>query len=219
LRRLRAGAALLLAVGLAAPRPAHAFPDPLLERLVGIESTGLGVLVTSGPDANAPCQLAEAPLERRGLELMRAAGLRAYSRAERREISRRNGELMRRGTQALREGRAPAGADTEEGRLRREGLEFSVTLPLTILMLGTSLVEIGGERVCVLAAHAIVTVQAARGATVPGTGRMFIGGLRLWERQARAFAAPEARFQALATERVEDIVSRFIATWREANGR
>ena len=54
---------------------------------------------------------------------------------------------------------------------------------------------------------------------MPGTGRMFICGLLLWERQARAFAAPEARFQALAAERVEDIVSRFIATWREANGR
>jgi hypothetical protein len=48
---------------------------------------------------------------------------------------------------------------------------------------------------------------------------MFIGGLLLWDRQAYPFAAPEARFEALAAERVEDIVTRFIATWREANGR
>lgn len=109
--------------------------------------------------------------------------------------------------------------DTEEGRLRREGLLFMTNLPRLVIMLGSTLVEMGGERVCVLAVHAMVTVEAALGATVPGTGRMFIGGLLLWDRQAQPFAAPESRFQTLAAERVDDIVSRFIATWREANGR
>jgi hypothetical protein len=198
---------------------ARALPEPRLERLVGIDSVSLAIIPFPGPTMDASCKVAEAPLEQRGLEMLRAAGLRGFGRADEAAITRRNGELMQRGMQALREGRAPAGPNSEEGRLRHEGIEFINNLPLMAVTIATSLVEVGGERVCALTAHAVLTVRAPLGATVPGTGRMFIGGLQLWDRRARTFSSAEADIQALAAERVEDIVTRFIATWREANRR
>lgn len=214
-------AVLLLAALLGLARPAAAqdpllAPDPFLERLVGINTVMVAVAPFPDPTSGAPCLLEEAPLERRALEMFRAVGIRALSRAERAEINRRADAAMTRGFQALREGRpVPA----EEERQRRADIEFVNNTPFVIIRLTTAPVEVGGARACALAADGVVTVQAPAGLRLPVTGRSFVGDLLLWERQARVFSAPEDRLHPLALGAVEDVVGRFIARWREANSR
>ena len=212
---------LLLAALLGLARPAAAqdrllAPDPFLERLVGINTVLVAVAPYPEPTRNAPCLLDEAPLEHRALEMFRAVGIRALSRAERAEINRRADAAMTRGFQALREGRpVPA----EEERQRRADIEFVNNTPTVIIRLTTAPVEVGSARACALTADGVARVQAPRGLRVPGTGREFIGGLLLWERQARVFSTPEEGLHALALGAVEDVTGRFIARWRKANGR
>lgn len=212
---------LLILLLLAVARPATAqspllVPDPFLERLVGINTVLVAVAPYPEPTRNAPCLLEEAPLERRALELFRAVGIRALSRAERAEINRRADAAMSRGFQAMREGRV---TPEEEARQRRADIEFINNTPLVIVRLATAPVEFGGARMCALSADGVVRVQAPAGLRVPVTGQSFRGGLLLWERQARVFSAPEDGLHALALGAVEDVTGRFIARWREANGR
>ena len=191
-------------------------PDPFLERLVGINTVQVGIVTWPDPVTGGPCLLDEAPLERRALELFRASGIRALSRAERADISRRFDAAMSRGFEALREGRLIPEA---EARQRRDDIEFLNNTPSVIIRLATAPVEAGGARMCALTADGIARVQAPAGLRVPLTGRGFVGGLLLWERQARVFSAPEDGLHALALGAVEDVTGRFIARWREANGR
>jgi hypothetical protein len=214
----RASYPSLLAVALSAllAFPAAAVPDPFLEPLVDINTVLVAVAPFPDPPSGAPCLLDEGPLERRALEVLRAAGLRALGRAEVNEINGRADTAVRRGLQSLREGRPVPEA---EARQRRDDIEFVNNTPSMVIRLATAPVEVGGVRVCALTADSIVTVQAPHGMRLPVTGRMFMGGLRLWERQARVFSAPEAALADLAGARVEDIVSGFIRMWRRANGR
>ena len=212
---------LILAALLGLARPAAAqetrlAPDPFLERLVGINTVLVAVVTSPGSWSSAPCMLEEAPLERRLLEMFRAVGIRPVSRAERAEINRRADAAITRGLQGMREGRS---TPEEEARQRRADIEFINNTPLVIVRLATAPVEAGGVRMCALTADGIVTVQAPAGLRVPVTGRSFSGGLLLWERQARVFSAPEDGLHALALGAVEDVTGRFIARWREANGR
>jgi hypothetical protein len=208
----------LLAVGLLTflASPAAAVPDPFLERLVDINTVLVAVAPFPDPPSGAPCLLDEGPLERRALEVLRAAGLRALGRAEVNEINHRADTAVRRGLQSLREGRLIQEA---EARRRLDDIEFVNNTPRMVIRLATAPVEVGGMRICALTADSIVTVQAPNGMRLPVTGRMFMGGLRIWERQARVFSAPEAALADLAGARVEDIVSGFIRMRRRANGR
>jgi hypothetical protein len=141
------------------------------------------------------CSRTSPPLERRALEVIRAAGLRALGRAEVDAINRRADTAVGRSLQSLREGRPIPEA---EARQRRDDIEFVNNTPRMVIRLATAPVEVGGVRICALTADSIVTVQAPHGMRLPVTGRMFMGGLRLWERQARVFSAPEPALADLA---------------------
>ncbi len=214
------GLLLALATLLAPGRTTAQMLERRHEALRDVTATRVVISTFPNRDPTLPCVLDAAALERRGVETLRAAGLRALTFAEVMAQSRRDGESLAQDLDAQKR-REGLDLDSPEQRRRAASIDFLRGLPTLQLLFSTTSVPMGSSSACALATYGsffvFLTEDAVSGAT--GHRTSTTGGLRAWEAPLGAHAAPEADLPQLALTQLDAMTGAFLGIWRRVNGR
>jgi hypothetical protein len=157
------------------------------------------------------CRVDRVALERMGVHVLIAAGMRALTSDESLQISQQDTEMMRRHTEILRAGRAFSEAERLEQEQFRRRTDFIRNLPWIMIMVAAQEFRSVDNRIfCGIAISGDFSAPPVGSPIIGATGRAALAPLLLW-RHSTLSAVSDAQVVSSEVERlIRTIIDDFV---------